>query len=231
MKRLALALAFLTAAAPTAAQSPLPVDLGARAVGSDSFTIRVPGREVGYQRTRFEPSAAGWRHVDLTVMTGRVEQTTTVEFTRDGSLLRVEQRGTSRGVPMATDLTYGGGRVKGRSSNPAADGSVTAFEIDSAVGAVVDDNALVALVPALPLGEGAGWSFTLFSSGQNKLIPMTLTVTGRDTVDVPAGRFDAWRVAVAGGPAPLAVFVTTAAPRRVVRIEVVGSPLEFVLAP
>jgi hypothetical protein len=227
---LAAVAVLLLASAPAAAQAPLPVDLTLRAVGTDSFTIRIPGRDVGYQHSAFEASTTGWRYVDHTVMTGRVEQTTTVELMREGAMHRVEQRGTGRGLPMATDLTYEGGRVKGRTSNPAADGSVKAFDIDSAVGAVVDDNALQALVPALPLAEGASWSFTMFSSGQNKLVPMTLTVTGRDTVEVPAGRFDAWRVEATGSQATLGFYVTSAAPRRVVRVEVVGAPIEFVLA-
>lgn len=104
-----------------------------------------------------------------------------------------------------------------------------AFEIDSAVGIVVDDNALQALVPALPLAEGASWRLTMFSAGRNLLVPMTLAVTGRAEVEVPAGRFDAWRVEAAGAESVIAFAVSAAAPRRVLRVEVVGSPLEFVL--
>jgi hypothetical protein len=221
--------ALLLASVPATAQTPLPVDFRTRAVGTDSFAVRLQGREVGHQRSTFEPAGTGWRYTESTVMTGRVEQTTIVELTREGAMHRVEQRGTSRGLPMATDLAYEGGRVKGRSSNPAADGSVKAFDIDSAVGAVVDDNAPQALVPALPLAEGASWSFMMFSSGQNRMVPMTLTVTGRGTVEVPAGRFDAWRVEVSGSQAPLAFSVTATAPRRVVRVQMIGAPFEFVL--
>lgn len=226
---LAAGAALLLASAPAAAQAPLPVDLRARAVGSDSFTVRLQGRDVGHQRTTFEAAGPGWRYTETTVLTGRVEQTTVVELGRDGTMGRVEQRGTGRGLPMATDLAYAGGRVRGRASNPAADGTIRTFDIDSVVGAVVDDNALQALLPALPLAEGASWSVTMFSSGQNRLVPITLTVAAREAVDVPAGRFDTWRVEVSGSQAPMAFSVTAAAPRRVVRVQVIGAPFEFVL--
>jgi hypothetical protein len=159
MPRSLLALAaLLLASAPAAAQAALPVDFTARAVGVDSFAIRLQGREVGHQLATFVADGPGWRYTEATVMTGRMEQTTVVALGPDGAMRSVEQRGTGRGLPMATDLAYADGRVRGRSSNPAADGTITAFDIDSAVGAVVDDNALQALVPALPLAEGAGWS-------------------------------------------------------------------------
>jgi hypothetical protein len=228
---LAALAALCLAAAPAAAQPPLPVDLARRAAGADSLAIRLQGREVGHQRSTFGPTAGGgWRHTETTVMTGRMEQTTTVELGPDGTMRAVVQRGTAGGQPMATNLTYQDGRVRGRSSNPAPDGTTRAFDIDSAVGAVVDDNALQALVPALPLAEGAGWSATMFSSGQNRLVPITLTVAAREAVEVPAGRFDTWRVEVSGAAAPLAFSITAAAPRRVVRVQVIGAPFEFVLA-
>lgn len=221
--------ALLLTAAPASAQPALPVDLGTRAAGADSFAIRLQGREVGHQLATFIQDGPGWRYTETTVMTGQLEQTTTVELGGDGTMRAVVQRGTGRGQPMATDLAYEGGRVRGRSSNPAQDGTVKAFEIDSAVGAVVDDNALQALVPALPLAEGASWSVTIFSAGQNRLVPMTLAVAAREAVEVPAGRFDTWRVEASGGQAPLAFSVTTAVPHRLVRIQMVGAPFEFVL--
>ena len=226
---LAASAALLLAAAPAAAQAPLPVDLTARAAGADSLVIRIQGRDAGYQRTAFEATTDGWRYTETTVLPGQVEQSTTVELGRDGTMRRVMQRGVGRGQPMATDLAYESGRVRGRSSNPAADGTVKAFDIDTAIGAVVDDNALQALIPALPLAEGATWSFTVFSSGRNLPTPMTLAVTGREAVEAPAGRFDAWRVELTGAQARLAFFVTPEAPRRIVRVEVVGAPFEYLL--
>ncbi len=229
-RTLAACAALLLAASPATAQAPLPVDFAARAAGTDSFAIRLQGREAGHQRSTFGPAAGGgWRYTETTVMTGRVEQTTVVEFGPDGAMRSVEQRGTGGGLPMATDLAYAGGRVRGRSSNPAQDGTIKAFDIDSTLGAVVDDNALQALVPALTLAEGASWSVSMFSSGQNRVVPITLTVAAREAVEVPAGRFDTWRVEVSGAAAPLAFAVTAAAPRRVVRVQVVGAPFEFVL--
>jgi hypothetical protein len=40
----------------------------------------------------------------------------------------------------------------------------------------------------------------VFASGQGTLVPQTYTVAGTESVTVPAGTFQAYRVEVTGGP-------------------------------
>jgi hypothetical protein len=69
----------------------------------------------------------------------------------------------------------------------------------------------------------------VLSSGTGEVRQLTLTVTGTETVTVPAGAFEAFRAELTGGPAPVTMFVTTAAPHHVVKYAPAGLPLEIVL--
>ncbi|MCL4865654.1 MAG: hypothetical protein KJZ47_07150, partial [Gemmatimonadales bacterium] len=57
----------------------------------------------------------------------------------------------------------------------------------------------------------------------------TLEVTGTETITVPAGSFEVFRAELTGGPSPVTVFVTTAAPHHVVKVAPAGAPIEIVL--
>jgi hypothetical protein len=69
----------------------------------------------------------------------------------------------------------------------------------------------------------------VFAAGQNAAMVMTLTVQGVETVQVPAGTFETYRAEMTGGPATVNFFMTTAAPHRLVKVTLVGAPLEFQL--
>ena len=57
----------------------------------------------------------------------------------------------------------------------------------------------------------------------------TLTVTGTESVTVPAGTFATYRVEMTGLEQALTYFVTTAEPFRIVKMTFAGAPVEFVL--
>jgi hypothetical protein len=103
------------------------------------------------------------------------------------------------------------------------------FTVDSAAGpAVLDDNAIQALLPALPWALNTRWTFRVFASGENRFRDVSLTVADIQQVAVPAGRLEAYRAYLEGGAQPVSFFVTTAAPHRLVRVVLEGSPIEFV---
>jgi len=58
---------------------------------------------------------------------------------------------------------------------------------------------------------------------------VTLAVTGTESVTVPAGTFEAYRVELTGGANAATLFITTAAPHHVVKIAPTGTPIEVVL--
>jgi hypothetical protein len=200
--------------------------MDALVMGVDSFTLLVQGRTFGSQV--FSVSRDG----DTIVLTEETVtpaggQKTRVELDAQGRMRSVRQTGSSRGAPMNIELDYADGRVRGTSLTPPA---TTSTAVDTAVPAhVMDDNALFKLLPAFPWGQDSVWTFAMFSGGTNSLEERTLRVTGSETVAVPAGTFDTYRAEMASDATTVHFFVTKAAPHRVVKIAIAGSPLEFVL--
>ena len=85
-----------------------------------------------------------------------------------------------------------------------------------------------ALLPALPLGAGRSFQVPVFASGQGTSTVMTVTVSGSESVTVPAGTFDAWKVEVSGGQVPVTFWVSRSTPR-VVKMGFAGAPMAFEL--
>jgi hypothetical protein len=94
---------------------------------------------------------------------------------------------------------------------------------------VFDDNTLQALLPALPWSPTSAWTLPVFSGGLGAVRETELEVTGIETIEVPAGTFEAYRVEVRREEAPAVFWVTTAEPHVVVKGGSLVAPLEFVL--
>jgi hypothetical protein len=85
------------------------------------------------------------------------------------------------------------------------------------------------LIPALPLADGAAFSVNVFESSEGAAKPYTLKVSGTESVTVPAGTFDTFKVESSGGAQPFVFYVTRETPRRLVKIAIVGQPVSFEL--
>jgi hypothetical protein len=68
----------------------------------------------------------------------------------------------------------------------------------------------------------------VFASGQGTLQTHTFTVTGAESVTVPAGTAPAWRIEGTGGQVPVTYWVEQAAPHRLLKLAPAGTPLELV---
>jgi hypothetical protein len=231
LKHVAIAAALmLTALGSAGAQSPGPVNFGALTARTDSFVVMVQGNPLGFQRTVIERTEAGFRVVDDVQIGPILNQHTEVELAPDGTLRSTRQKGQVRGQHASIDITYHDGRAKGTATTPSLAGAVTTT-IDTAVtSGAIDDNLITALVPALDWSPSASFTLPVFLSGKGYVESLTLAVKGTETVTVPAGTFEVYRVDLSGGQAPIAMYVTTQAPRRLVKIAPQGAPLEFVLA-
>jgi hypothetical protein len=95
---------------------------------------------------------------------------------------------------------------------------------------IIDDNTVTALIPALPWAADASWTFPVLSSGDGTVKTYTLKVTGTESVTVPAGTFEAYTVSMSGGQQPVTMYITTAAPHQLVKLTVLGAPIEVVRA-
>ena len=177
-----------------------------------------------------EATADGLRYTEETqIPAAGVQQITTLLLGAKGEMRQVTQSGKAQGQDSKIDVTYADGRVKGSATTPGQGGPKT-IAIDTTIAAgTIDDNAIQALLPGLPWAAGARWSAPVFASGQGASTQMTLAVTGEESVTVPAGTFAVYRAELSGGPQPVTFYVTKAAPFRLVKVAIAGTPIEMQL--
>lgn len=204
-----------------------PAALEAR---SDSFAMLVNGSPIGGQRMALERIDDGWRFHERTALGGQMEQQTTVQLDSALVPISVRQVGSAMGDSMGIAVDYADGRAVGTARTPSPQGVFESKEIDADVpDGFVDDNTLQALLPALEWSADAAWRVPVFSSGIGETRETVLRVTGVETVEVPAGVFEAYRVAADRETAPVVFWVTAEAPHRVVKVAAQAAPFESVL--
>lgn len=230
MKFVVAFLWLITATSGALAQAPGPVNFAALMPRTDSFVVMVQGNPLGFQRTTIERTESGMRFVDDVQIGPIMTQHTEVELASDGALRSTKQTGQVRGQNTSIAITYHDGRAKGSATTPSLTGLVTT-SIDTTVAAgAIDDNLITALLPAMEWSPTASITLPVFLSGKGYVQSLTFAVRGMEKLTVPAGTFDVYRVEISGGQAPVAMFVTTEASHRLVKIAPRGAPLEFVLA-
>ena len=193
----------------------------------DSFEVIVQGNAVGTQVgtiRRTADSLVYEERVSIPVA-GATQNTTAVFDPKTLAVQTVDQTGKAGNQPSEIHLRFSGGRVKGTASIPQQSGTPRSIQIDTTVVAgTYDETSLTALIPALPLAAGKTLHLSVLSPGEGAPQVFTVHVAGPDSVTVRAGTFLAWRVEITGAPASIVMHVTTATPRRVVRMQPVGAP-------
>ena len=159
-----------------------------------------------------------------------ISQTTRVNMDTLGHMVSLAQTGKLQGQDTKIDLVYGSGRVKGTAQVIGRTGP-NSFPVDTTVPAgVLDDNAVQAMLPALPWATNVQWTIPVFASGQNRVRALTLTVRAIGTVTVPAGSFQAYMADLEGDDQRVTFYVSVDSPHRLLRLSISGTPLEFVAA-
>ncbi|MCC7055622.1 MAG: DUF3108 domain-containing protein [Gemmatimonadaceae bacterium] len=197
-------------------------------VGRDSFVVMIQGQPRGWQRLTVERAGTGWTVGDAITIDSLVTQGSRI--TLDAALHEqsLRQEGRMRGRDMRIVLDFAGGRVRGSALTPSAP---AALQVDTVVAAgTVDDNAVAPLLAAVRLRDSLDISFPVLASGKGTVSLQRLRVTGRETVTVPAGTFDAWRVELTAERSRVLFFVSQQAPHRVVKMSN-GPAFEMLLLP
>lgn len=210
----------------------LPVDLSLMAARSDSFAILLQGMPLGGQRISLERTDSGFRYHEQMSIAGIVSQQTDVAIDASGRTTAVKQSGELQGQPTSVDVRYGDGRATGSAATVDPAAGPKTVTVDTTVSdEAIDDNALYAFLPTLPWGTGTRWSFPVFNAAEASESTLTLAVTTTESLTVPAGTFEAYRADLTGGEAPFTIWVSTSAPHRILKVALVGQPIEFVLVP
>ena len=197
----------------------------------DSFQVVLQGNPIGSMT--LEITEEGNELVirqEMAIAMAGMQQEATIRLDRASlSILSRDESGTMMGQSMETHLKYEGGRVTGTAQSPQP-GGVKSVEVDTAFAeGTVDSEALEALLFALPLAEGASITVSAFDAAEGTVKPITIKVAGVEDVTVPAGTFSAFKVDVTGGEEPMTVWITQEAPRRVVKLELIGQPVSMEL--
>jgi len=217
----------LTLADLTPPTGPVALDPAQFAAHTDSSRVVIQGSPMGFTVSEIRRSPDSLVYAERSSLANGAfqQQTTLVLEPATGVVRQVDQVTAQQGQKVETHLTYAAGRVKGTSAAPQADGSVKRFDIDTALPpGTVDENAVPFVVPALPLAPGKTFALTFFTPSENAVKVLTFKVGGPETVTVPAGTFQGFRIDVTGSRVPFTMYVGTDALRRVLKTEFVGQP-------
>jgi hypothetical protein len=210
----------------------LPLDPTQIRVGRDSFTVLIQGAPVGTRTTLLQRTADSLVFTES--LTVPPEAATVIIALLDPSDLTtkaLDQSGTAGGQRSEIHLRFAAGRVKGRAILPQPGGAPVAIAIDTAIasGPYYTEFASNVLIRALPLRPMATFSIPVFSVGDRVVRTLNVQVAGMDTLTVPAGTFRALKVTVSGGEIPMAFYVSEASPRRILKVEILETPVVFEL--
>jgi hypothetical protein len=143
---------------------------------------------------------------------------------------QVNQSGKMRGHDARIAIEYAGDNVKGAATVPGPDG-VQSFMIDARLPAnVIDDNLLHAIFPVLPWSAEANWTIPVFSAGKNQLHTIALVATGNEKISTPSGTVEAYRAEVRTTERTIAMWLSKAAPHRVLKAAPMDGGMELVRA-
>jgi hypothetical protein len=120
---------------------------------------------------------------------GQITDTATLDKTN----LTLRKRTVKQG-PMSIDLDFSGDKAQGTMSMNGQEHSIS---VDLGGPLFADSNAAQQAIGCLPLADGYTTAFRNFDLTKQKVKLMELKVAGSESVTVPAGTFDSFKVEVA----------------------------------
>lgn len=205
-------------------------DLSRLKASRDSFVVMVQGQPVGQSVAAVEARNGGWAVSESTnIMNGIVAQRSTLENDATLAPVSLAQGGSTQGQQTTTTISFAGGKATGSAQTPSPTGPQTrAINTDLPKGTIAAE-ALQMVLPLFRWADQAVFTLNVFSAGKGTVAPLTLSVVGSETVTVPAGTFECWKIEQKGGETAV-MFYVSKAERRLVKISPVGQPVELQLA-
>lgn len=203
--------------------SPVPgLDLTRLAPRRDAFDILVRGQKRGQQTATLERTDDGWRYVEESELPPMIQQRTEVWLDATGGMRRVAQTGQMMGQEMRIAASYERGHVVAEAVTPSAKAPVHSDQQLAA--GVVDDNALLALLPALaPLEVGQAVEWSVFATGKGKAKATRIEMVGREA----SGSVAAVRLRVVAEDGRQEFLIGEAAPHPILAMTTSGAPMEL----
>ena len=230
-------LAATTAMAlPSTAAAQPALDAGRILADTFTYEVRFDGDELGTLRVSYGRREDGGLRVRERVSGSLGNETTTYEMSADFRPLSARREGRLARASAALDLTYRDGAVSGEATvraDSARPGQRAADTRRVKVGrelppGALDSNMLVAALLASPLVPGDTLRFPVFRPGRGVTEARAL-VAGADSVEVPAGTYDTYRVQLVTDQGDFVLWVTRGTPRTLVRQVFAARPVEVLL--
>lgn len=223
-RRIATAVAALAvlAAVPARAQNGEGFDMARLRAATLEYTFTAQGNPIGRSTSTLSREGAGWKSF-LELQFGAVQQTITARWDADWALLDYAE--TYAGAfDGRSEVKLEDGRLTGAAAMPPQAGGSKTFDaamIPGTAWSMMDE----VMLSTADLAEGRTIIVPVFNTSTGTVDPVTFAVGAVESVTVPAGTFQAYRVGATGGSSPLTMWLRADGPHILVRQELVGRPL------
>jgi hypothetical protein len=201
---------------------------GRLAAGRDSFVVVYQGQPIGAYIMALSKSGDNFTYTgEVRLPQMGVNQSDTIVFnatTLAPTLLTVNSQ--MGGMAGLTRVTVANGKATGSSQQPGPNG-VTSVVIDATLApGVIGDGVDPLLIQTMDFSDGLTMSYQAFDAKTGKTKPYALKVAGKETVTVPAGTFEAWKIELTSDDAAT-IWVSTADPKKLVMLRLDSAQLEM----
>lgn len=197
-------------------------DLARLAPWTAEYQVTAQGNPIGRSTSVLEREGAGWKRT-TSLTFGPVQQTLTARW---GAEWRpVDYAETYAGAVQGTaTVRWENGRFVGEAKLPAQAGGDKTYDAEAIPGSAWSQMEEAMLATA-DLAPGKTIVIPVFNTSTSDVNPVTYKVGAVESVTVPAGTFQAYRVEASGGSSPLVLWLRAEGLHVVVRQEVVGQPI------
>jgi hypothetical protein len=216
-----LTLLALAVALPAAAQQAIalkPMTL--------TYQILVQGNALGTLTTTLAQEGEEW--AASTSFQGPMSQESQLRFRRDLTPVSSHMTASQGPIAMESELHFAQGHVTGTAKLPAQMGGDRQVDAQVAAGTLFPEMESWFLALA-PLEVGKSFTISTFNAMTGGNVNGTYAVAGTESVTVPGGTFEAYRVDVTGLPAAVSLFLRKEGPHIMLKQESPAQSVSVVL--
>ncbi len=197
----------------------------------DSFVVMVQGNALGSSVYALESTTNGWMLRESTnVMNGMMLQSTALQTDAKFNPKSMLQSGTMQGQALKSEIAFSGAHATGNAMSMTTTGPQSVVVDATLPLGTINADAMVFVLPLLAWAEKSVFTLNTFNAGKGTIDANVFTVVGSETVTVPAGTFETWKVEQKMPMATVTLFISKDAAHRLVKIAPSGQPVELVLA-
>ena len=191
------------------------------------YQVMAGGNAVGTVVATLARQGDAWMGTQ-TLQAGPATQRSEVRFGAGLAPISSKQSVAQGGNEFGTELQFANGRVTGKANLPPQMGGEKQIDAEVVRGTISEgmDQYVLAVADLQP---GASFTLPVFSARSGSAVNQTFRVTGTESVTVPAGTFQTFKVEASGGEQASTIYVRQDLPHIVVKQEYAGQPISIVL--